>query len=68
MINSNKLYIYRFICCNIPEDITNDKGKVTKFKEVHCIARDEQSARTKAKLDNSYLLADVNSLGSAWYA
>lgn len=62
----NKLYIFRFICSNILEDITNDKGKVTKFKEVHSIAIDENSARLKAKLDDSYLLADVNKLGGAW--
>ena len=72
-----KPYIFRFICSDIPEDIINDKGKITKFKEVHCIARqrilrcrfarDEDSARAKAKLDSTYLLADVNKLGSTWY-
>lgn len=55
---------YRFI--REGEDIINPQGKVTSYKEVNCIAADEQSARIKSKISEDYKLAAAFKLNSNW--
>jgi len=60
--------LYKFIAQDIHSDIINDKGKVTKYKEVNSIAKDEESARVKSKLDSSYILVNTYDLNGGWNA
>lgn len=64
MNNTNKLYY--FLDSSIPSDILNDKGKVTRYKEVYCISNSENNSRVKSKLDEKYVLIEVKELGKDW--
>lgn len=63
-----KQSLYKFIAQDIPSDIIDAKGKVTKYKEVNSIAKDEESARVKSKLDSSYTLVKTYKLDAGWNA
>lgn len=62
----NKLFMLRFLDSSIPSDIINDKGKVTRYKEVFCISDSEDNARVKSKLDEGYTLLGFKELGKDW--
>lgn len=63
-----KQFLFKFESSSIPCDIINDKCKVVKFKQVNCIAVDEDSARIKAKLSEDYILVNTYYLNGYWDA
>ena len=48
------------------EDIVNDKGKIVRFANVHCIEKTEELARQRSNLDDTYSLVKTYSLGRDW--
>lgn len=61
-----KAKLFKFEDQNILIDVTNDKGKVTRYKTVFVIKESEELARIDAGLDEGYILVRSYDLPEGW--
>lgn len=58
--------LYCFNDLNMEEDLVNNNGKITRYKETAIIAISEEDARSLGKLDSEYSLSRIEELGKDW--